>query len=294
MGTQFAWFYDVALIAILLTGLFSGGRRGFTRSVILLVGFAAAGFISFSVSKSASSAIYDAVIAPPITRKLEACMENIDITSDIKEYADKLETGTGVTKEQIKAAIDTSDKDIVAGLSDVTGISYDNVEKKLNEMMANYIGVEIDEKMPPYVTDAISEFSKNSREDFTSLAKAITSTSEEAAKYISDTVAKPVIVPIIRLVVFMIVFSVLSAVVSAIARTAKFVKRIPLAGTVDTILGSALGIVEGIVVAIIVAMGIKVIILLTSDDVIAINTDTIEQTRIFKEFYYLTIFDKFK
>ena len=62
MGEKFAWFFDVALIGIILICIYAGGKRGFVKTIILLLGYLIAFAGAFFVSKTISLIIYEYVL----------------------------------------------------------------------------------------------------------------------------------------------------------------------------------------------------------------------------------------
>ncbi len=62
MGTEFFWFYDVILAAVLIGTLFLGVKRGFIRMALSLVAFIAAFLISFYGSDFLSVKVYEGFI----------------------------------------------------------------------------------------------------------------------------------------------------------------------------------------------------------------------------------------
>lgn len=62
MGTEFFWFYDVILIAILIGMVFLGVKRGFVRMLLSLVSVVIAFIASLIISDSVSSWVYESFV----------------------------------------------------------------------------------------------------------------------------------------------------------------------------------------------------------------------------------------
>ncbi len=62
MGTEFFWFYDVILIAIIIGMIFLGVKRGFVRMLLSLVSVAVAFVAALVISDGVSSWIYDSFV----------------------------------------------------------------------------------------------------------------------------------------------------------------------------------------------------------------------------------------
>ncbi|MBE6879595.1 MAG: CvpA family protein [Ruminococcaceae bacterium] len=62
MGTEFFWFYDVILIAVVIGMIFLGVKRGFVRMLLSLVSVAVAFVAALIISDSVSSWIYESFV----------------------------------------------------------------------------------------------------------------------------------------------------------------------------------------------------------------------------------------
>ena len=62
MGTEFFWFYDVILIAIIIGTIFLGVKRGFVRMLLSLASIAIAFVAALVISDGVSSWIYESFV----------------------------------------------------------------------------------------------------------------------------------------------------------------------------------------------------------------------------------------
>lgn len=62
MGTEFSWFYDVMLVAIVIGMVFLGVKRGFVRMLLSLLSVAIAFVAALTVSGSVSSWVYESFV----------------------------------------------------------------------------------------------------------------------------------------------------------------------------------------------------------------------------------------
>jgi uncharacterized membrane protein required for colicin V production len=88
-----------------------------------------------------------------------------------------------------------------------------------------------------------------------------------------------------RLLFFAIVFALISIIVSAVSSATHFIEYIPLVGRINAVLGGVMGFALAIVVIFMVTVTVSVIISLTGDNIIFINTMTVERTMIFRHVY---------
>ena len=76
MGTEFFWFYDVILAAILIGMMFIGAKKGFVRMVLRLCAFAASFVIALMISNGVSGWIYDSFISKPLEQTISTSIND--------------------------------------------------------------------------------------------------------------------------------------------------------------------------------------------------------------------------
>lgn len=107
MGTEFFWFYDVILAAILIGMLFIGAKKGFVRMVLSLAAFIASFVIALIISDGVSGWVYDSFISKPLEQTIstsinDALGDNV-VTQIGKIDMDKAKiNGTSIDKLELK------------------------------------------------------------------------------------------------------------------------------------------------------------------------------------------------
>ncbi|MCL2037199.1 MAG: CvpA family protein [Oscillospiraceae bacterium] len=119
------------------------------------------------------------------------------------------------------------------------------------------------------------------------LINIINSESDSLESAVSDTLVKPVIIIPVRTLIFACIFAVISVIVSFVARALRLVRGIPAIGRLNSFLGGLLGAAQAVVVIFIICIGVRIIISLTSNNLIFLNTLTIDETGIFRHVYGL-------
>lgn len=71
MGTEFFWFYDLIVVAVVLVCIYAGGKKGFMRMVISMIGYLASIVISIIAANAIASWLYTSYIGPSITSGIE-------------------------------------------------------------------------------------------------------------------------------------------------------------------------------------------------------------------------------
>lgn len=108
MGTEFFWFYDVILAAILIGMLFVGAKKGFVRMVLSLGAFIASFVVALIISDGVSGWVYDSFISKPLEQTIstsinDALGDNV-VTQIGKIDMDKAKiNGTSIDELELKA-----------------------------------------------------------------------------------------------------------------------------------------------------------------------------------------------
>jgi hypothetical protein len=102
---------------------------------------------------------------------------------------------------------------------------------------------------------------------------------------IDSYLVRPVLVTTFRVLCFAIIFAIVCLAVSFVANAMHLISEVPVIGKVNTLLGTLLGVFSSVVAVFIVCIAIKAIISLTGNNVIVLNTMTIDETYIFRHIY---------
>lgn len=113
---------------------------------------------------------------------------------------------------------------------------------------------------------------------------------EGAAGSITVQVVKPVVVVILSLSLFFIIFLVLRFLLHYIFKITGVIRKMPVVGTINGLLGGVLGVAKAALYLIMIAVLVWIIIIFTSDSLPYLNTDTVNNTNLFLLFYKLNPF----
>ena len=130
MGTEFFWFYDVILAAVLAGLIFVGAKRGFIRMVLSLAAIIVSFVLALLISDGVASWIYDGFISKPLEQTIsetvnDALGDNV-VTQLGKVEMDKAKVNGKTLDKLMEQKPDNAGK-ITVDLSNVdlskTGIS---------------------------------------------------------------------------------------------------------------------------------------------------------------------------
>lgn len=75
MGTQFAYIYDVVILAVLAVAIFSGVRRGFVSAVISMAAVVVGFLCAMAFSTPLSEAVYSAAVEQPVNDAVSSALD---------------------------------------------------------------------------------------------------------------------------------------------------------------------------------------------------------------------------
>lgn len=292
--SSLAWFYDVFAIGLVLAMLYIGAKKGFVKTVLILVSYIVALVGGYLIADPMSVAIYDKFVADKAYELVDENYEKIDVNSLIKNQIQAQGYDIEIDDEALDETL-TKGGDLYENLSDFLaqcGVeeSAQNVKEEiLSEIDAKKIMQTFGDSVPSEVISIVNNVADTSKENVTEIVTVLANgDKQEGVEVIMDKLVDPVVKGVIKLVIWIIAFFILMIIatilVNIISGTIKFV---PLVGSLNTVLGAILGALEGILILVVICVVIKLAIVLTSGDVMFINEETINETKLFKLIYNL-------
>lgn len=297
MGEKFALFFDIILIAVLVLFIYNGAKKGFVKTVLVIIGYFVALLGGLVVSNLLSPGIYDAFVRNKAEKVVEENIDNINIKSQIKASIKEQNIGIDITDEEISVIIDKGG-DFAKNFSEYakskgSQLSDSTLESKFNNVFTkNTVLKSIKDKIPENLYSEVEKYLNNSKTSISDVITALNNPSkEEGAKELTELVVKPFAIKVIKIIIFIITFILLMFVVKFLSSViTKTFKLVPLVGPLNTFLGGLLGFIQGAIIVFITALIIKVLISLTNNEIMLFNTPTIEETYIFKYIYNIKLF----
>lgn len=297
MGEQFAWFYDVAIVALLVICIYIGWKRGFLLSFIMIVGYVISFAVSFFISGIISPIIYDNFVHPKVSVMLEEKISEIDILAEIQKIVNENDFGIEISKEEISSIIENSSGDIGADIEKVITervgvsiISKEEINEEVKGILDSKMVQSFVESLPSYLQEIVADYFADSEESLITGIKALVGTPATTAAYIEETIIAPTIIPVIKFIAFLIIFTIALILVKIISKVFRRIKRIPILGSVNSLLGAIFGALQGIAIILLIAIILHGIIALSKNELVVLNDVTIEQTNLFKIAYNADLF----
>lgn len=283
-------FYDVCVVGIILITLYGGSKRGFLRSAVYAILIVAAFFVSWFGAEALSPLIYDSFIHETVIDTLtESASANnpVTIVSDAVTSGDY---GASVSDSEIGELIsEASDffNDLAATLrengsqSSASSIA-SGVESSVTSEVESIL-------FSDYIINALETLGAATGNMSEVVNVFLTGSAEETAATAETEIVRPIIELFLKIIVFLVLLCVLRLIINPVSNMFKFVNKVPVIGALNVLLGAILGAVEGLVTVYGLALVIRLVVNVSGDSLIFLNTETIELTYIFKFFYELNL-----
>lgn len=342
MGTQFYWFFDAAIIAILLVFFFNGLRKGFVSVIMGIVSLVAAFAVALPVSEIAAKAVYDGVIEKAVTEEINDQLSDVLNTSTLSQLK-TMEIGkaklNGRPLSEItltpdsagKARLDMTKLDLSETGIDKIDASAFGISEDLNLSAINLGNIEFtSEELDKYgkeravlgailaenlsngsafpsisatlnsMENALPSFMSGITESVTSGESSVKrqivlcildTDTENFAETITDDLVKPIVLVPVRALIFTVIFVIILIILNLLTKLFKKINDIPIIGGLNKLLGAAAGLVQGLIVIFLICIFTQLIISLTDNSLMVINTMTVDETSIFRKIYYFEFLD---
>lgn len=164
----------------------------------------------------------------------------------------------------------------------------ENIINKISEVMQNggmNSAIEkINQIIPDWITNNLLNGQKVPQTSINMLAQ---NNIEGAANSITTQVVEPIVTMLISIVLFFIIFILIKLIFRFIFKFSRVFDRIPVVGLINGLLGGVFGVVRAALYLMLLSIIVWMVILLTSDQLQYLNTETVNNTSLFLLFYKL-------
>ena len=297
MDTQFWWFFDAMALSAILISIYRSGKRGFSKTAVIIAGCVISLVLPVAAGGKTSGWIYDIGIKKSKDAKIEMVLKGSDMAQKTKNYIDSL--GYGISTDELMIGqIFSSGGDITDRLyeylTEIDKRHTDSIESFENSMSDGYAEIMeniLEKGLSRYEASEAAEKIKKDTDGFNVFLRMMQNGSQkEAALYIEENYTASASIDIIRTVCFIIILFALSAAALFISNEINKSGSVKGAGEIaEPILGGLLGIAEGIMIIFLAAVLVKLLIFISSDEMMFFNSSAIEKTFLFKHIYRLAM-----
>ena len=287
--------YDVLTAALLISLVYIGGKKGFLKTIVIIAGYIIAFVAAGAASSRGSEAVYDKFIKNAVVTGIENAIDSSDVTDTVNEYLRQF--NVSIEDSRLKDLIMMSNRDnFAANIKEYIdtktdmSVSLEDIEFITDKLssgsaISRYIG-----DLPPYTGGVLNDMLDMSDNEVMTLLRSIMISEHVAAQYIEENFIRENILSLLRVLLYALTFSLTLTVTRIIAGVFGKANKIPIAGKLNMALGAVLGFFRAALLLLTIAVGLKIAILLTDNTLVAINTETIDSTLLFK--YIFSVADK--
>lgn len=298
MGTQFWWFYDVAVVAILLICIFISGKKGFMKASFAAVACIIAVLAASAISSEVSQNLYKNTMRSSNIKKLE---KNIRSDTFTVKYADYLESmGYIITVNSNKLnEILLSDGDIDKALCNyINNINSRTVEddeavltEKIHEGYAVIMSDIIAQSLNKFAGETAADKIRNNSGDIREIIRLMcdSESRHKAAVYIDDNYTADAYGTIFGLAGFIVIYiAVFLLIVCSVDSFTKN-REVHRQSMSSHIIGGLTGIVTGAAMIFAAAVAVRLWAVIGGNEMLFFNDEAADKTYIFRYFYNLTM-----
>ncbi|MBQ8614782.1 MAG: hypothetical protein IJ416_11255 [Ruminiclostridium sp.] len=144
----------------------------------------------------------------------------------------------------------------------------------------------ISEALPLAFGDYSAEVSGGDTDVLYELALSVTDLGyDNRGEAVISNIIDPIVITPLRIVLFLVIFGVVAFILEAIATATKIINHIPVISTANEAIGGIMGLVKSVIILFIICIAVQLLISLTNDSLVFINTYTIDKTLFFKHLY---------
>lgn len=274
------WVFDLAVIAAFVIGISVNAKRGFVKSVLLVAGYALSVGLAAVISAEISEGFYDSYLQNGVTKKIREEAAELDSAVIINEklFDDRLgiEVSDGEVREAVLKEGKLSENLFGLALEKKADTDFEIIEKFLDS-----------ESFFESEASATIEMSSGGS-NFEQAVRLLAEEDEiSKAEKLHTELVRPVLVKATRWIAAFVLFVLISTAVSFMASKAGFVNRIPVAGTLNTVLGGCIGLAEAAVIVLVLGFVTKAAVLMSGGNGSLFNEEIINDTVLFKLIYAL-------
>lgn len=294
MDTEYWWFYDLFILVTILFCAYSGYKKGFAKVIVMMIGYIAVVILSIFIGNIAGPVVYEKYVKQVMVDSVKDIVDEYNFEKEFQKVMKEVVPDVDFKETEIDEFIMDSSKNMSENLyqlylrkNSLTFYSEKEFNEKINENLNNTIANSFNTGMPAFVEKEIKKATQKNNNLLLDTFKVITGDSTKAAEYIEEKYIRSITVKLLKAFIYLISFLVLSLLLQFVEKIIRESHSIPVLGSADSLFGAILGIIQALAITILISLVIKFVISLSINEIPIFNSNTINQTKIFKHIYDL-------
>ena len=296
MNSGLWWLFDGIVVILAGYVLFSNAKRGATKVLVMAIGYVVATLLASFLSSAAAPTLYKSVARRTNLTAFETVNSHVDLTKAFTDSLTEHQFGFVVDPAMVREALSSDGKESFELLlyhyaNESSGSEVcpkDEFYQIMRDTFLEAYDKELGDRLPKYVRqNFIKQISENSAV-MRSIVKELYNprhSEKQHAELMEDLFSKDPSTEVLQIFVYLIIFSVLmviAAVISAMLQNRIFLN---LRNSSERLLGGVLGVLEASAMVILLTLIIRLIVMLSGDELRVINNETIIHSKVFSFFY---------
>jgi len=294
LDTEYWWFYDLFILVTILFCAYSGYKKGFAKVIVMMIGYIAVVILSIFIGNIAGPVVYEKYVKQVMVDSVKDIVDEYNFEKEFQKVMKEVVPDVDFKETEIDEFIMDSSKNMSENLyqlylrkNSLTFYSEKEFNEKINENLNNIIANSFNTGMPAFVEKEIKKATQKNNNLLLDTFKVITGDSTKAAEYIEEKYVRSITVKLLKAFIYLISFLVLSLLLQFVEKIIRESHSIPVLGSADSLFGAILGIIQALAITILISLVIKFVISLSINEIPIFNSNTINQTKIFKHIYDL-------
>lgn len=297
MGTDFWWFFDLMAAAILLITVYIYGRKGFAKIIVTIVGYVLSIFLAATASGSAGDSFYKNGVKSSNIKCIEDALDDNNIAQKTKSYIESLGYNVTLNEANIENIFskggDVNDSlyQYVHNINGRVADSKEEFSEKMTEGFAEMMNTILAGALTKYSAEAAADLIRSDMSLFGETLKILQNDGvNKAAVHIEENYTGEASTDIIKIFCFIIIIFLFMMIIKIIAQKVNENDSIRPAGDIaDHVIGGVFGAVEGVIVMVIAAAVVRALVILSGNEMMIFNSETIDKTIFFKHIYNIVM-----
>jgi uncharacterized membrane protein required for colicin V production len=286
-----AYFFDGAVIMILIVTALTGYCKGFVRYVITMLGTVAGVLVAFLIANMSAENVYNKYFKTQLITSLENAAEQTDLSKLVSNELKNEGVDIDLSDEEINNVLsgagtlaENTEKLLVS-----KGTDLDTAQQK-GEELSEYIHSVMPQKLSEKLEGnklgkSLSKAVKFTAEQIDEAVKALSEGGRTGAEYLEKNIFRPIALTFIRLCVFMTVYVLMEIVIRLILRLSGVFTRMAGLTAANRFAGMVLGLCKGGLYLVLIAFMVCTVINATENKLPKFNSAVFENTYLFSYFF---------
>lgn len=296
MSTFFWWIFDALVIIICVYVIYSNGKRGVTKVLVLGIGYFVSSLTASLVSMAMAPVLYEGVTQDTTVSAIENAHQHFDLAGCISSAINTQQYGFTVDKGTIKGYMESDDTDRLVGriytlLKHKNGgadvLNIDQTRKIIYDAVRTNYGKALNDYLPAYVQ---SNFEKSTVSDPYLMRELISlmrnpATGKQAVEFSEESFAKEPTLEVLQIFSYLIIFSIIMVIAAVIAAMLENTLFFNNTRSKERVLGALVGIIEAVTVLMLMTLVVRLLVMLGGGRLLCFNDPTIQESKLFRHFY---------